>query len=124
MITNKTKLIEVLTDCGPSQLEITPFVECCSVDEKIVLDPDNNSYEIFEIFVAILANLHQEAMKEDEFELAKLVTKSYNHQYKQMKKETDAGGDEETMWWLYFINEYYQQTIQLQLNNYSQHNGR
>jgi hypothetical protein len=120
MITNKTKLIEVLTsNCGPSQLYITPFIECLNVEEKIVLDEDNNAYEIFEIFVAILANLHNHAIKEDDFELAKLVTKTYNHQYKQMKRETDAGGDEDTMWWLYFIDEYYQQTIQLQLTNYT-----
>jgi hypothetical protein len=36
-----------------------------------------------------------------------------------MKKITDSTEDEETMWWLYFADEYYQKTIQLQLNNYN-----
>ena len=123
MITNKLKLIEVLTNCGPSTL--SAFTTCCKVEEKIVMDPDNNDYEKFEIYVAILANLHQTAIKEDEFELAKLVTKKYNQHYKKMKKITDSTEDEETMWWLYFIDEYYQQTIQLQLNKYNTtKNGR
>ena len=118
MITNKLRLIEVLTiNRGPSAL--SAFTTCCNVEEKIVLDPTNNQYERFEIFIAILANAHDQAIKEDEFELAKLITKNYNHHYKKMKKITDSTEDEETMWWLYFINEYYQQTIQLQLIKYT-----
>lgn len=119
-ILNKLRLVEVLTlHCGPSQLDVTPYYECVGLEENIVLDPDNDQYETFEIFVAIMLHLHETLINEDEFEMAKLIMKTYWHQYKQMKKETDAGADEDTMWWLHFADEYFNQTIQSQLKKYT-----
>jgi hypothetical protein len=118
MITNKIQLIKVLTNnCGP--LTLSAFTTCCNLEEKIVLDPSNDKYERFEVYMGIILALHEYVINEDEFELAKLITKNYNHNYKKMKKITDSTEDEETMWWLYFADEYYQKTIQLQLNNYN-----
>lgn len=119
-ITNKEELTKTLTTyCGGSLLNLSLLYNCARFEDKILLDPQNSIFEEYEILLACLLNLHIALLKYDEFELTELLIKAFYNQSEIMQMTVNGGEDEQTIAWKYYCDEYFQQTIQLQLTQYS-----
>jgi hypothetical protein len=120
MITNKKELKLTLSQYAEGYtFDLSLLINCVDFEDKILLDPNNNPFEQYEIFLACLLNLHLVLLQEDEFEMSELVVKAFYNQAAIMGEDVNNGEDEQTISWKYFSDEYFQETIQLQLTQYS-----
>jgi len=121
-ITNKLKLIITLNDyINGCELEVHSLTKSTNFEETILLNQDNDNYEIYEIFCACMLNLHLVAIQNEEFELAKQIIRAHNKQSRIMKDITDAGQDMDTISWRWYIDQFFNETIQSQLLKYAKY---
>lgn len=122
MIKDKTKLITILNDyINGCELEIISLSQCTNFEEKILENQDNTSYEIYEIFCACLLNLHLYAIQNEDFELARQIIRAHSKQSRIMQDCVDAGQDMDTISWRWYIDQFFNETIQSQLLKYAKY---
>lgn len=116
---NTIKTLSYYADNVDYEINLQPLMNCGNFEENILLNEENDKWEKYEIFLACLMHIHQDALQQDEFEISELLMKAYYNQCSILQCDVDGGEDQETIEWKYFCDEYFNQQIQLQLNNYS-----
>ena len=119
-IKSKLKLILALSQYAEGlPLDLSILCDAAAFEEAILLDEDNTDQEEYEILCACLLQLHLTAIKTEEWELARQIIRAHKGQNKVRQAYVNETQDEELMAHLYYCNDYFNQIIQSQLQEYS-----
>ena len=116
---NTIKTLSYYAECFDYEINLQPLMNCGNFEENILLNEENDKWEKYEIYLACLMNIHLTIIENQEFELCELLMKAYYNQCGILQGDVDGSEDKETIEWKYFCDEYFNQQIQLQLNNYA-----
>lgn len=107
------KIIKILNKIiNEDKIDLLAFLELGIFEEKILNPEEENDFkEEYEIFLALLLHLAQDALKEEKYELVELIQTAKKTQEIRYNNIITKEMDEYITNWFYYTNEYYQITF-------------
>lgn len=112
---NQQQINKILTTQA-GEINLPAFVTLDHFNDEMLL-ADNNYFETYEVFLAVMVNTYKICLNNEWYEEMALIEKLVNKYHKVYEKEINQMNDEILEVWLTTTKEYYDETIKNILND-------